>query len=77
MRTNRYLTSKEELLVELVHFLAFGTELEHGMTHKEIRDFLVGPIKKKGNRNPLELIEAEGLSFLKEVRAALGEDYQG
>ena len=76
MRTSRFLTKEEELLVELVHFLSFGTELEHGFKHKEVRDFLITPIKKKGNKSPLELLELEGSAFLNELRVILGEDYQ-
>lgn len=71
--SHRHLSSFEENLVELVHFISFGTELEHGLTHKEVRDFLVRPIKRKQGRNALECLADEGPAFIEEIRIHLGQ----
>ena len=47
----RELTNYEELLIELVHYLAYGDRKDMGLTLKEVKHYLTKPIKSKGGKN--------------------------
>lgn len=69
----RQLTPKEELLVELVWFLAYGTEQEIGLGLKDTKNFLTKSISSKGGRNCLECLKDEGREFLNELITYINE----
>jgi len=62
------LTPNEELLVELVHYVAYGTEREMGLTLKETKLFLTRPIKAKSDYNALECLNSDGRAFINELK---------
>lgn len=59
----------EENLIILVHFLSQGNKSELGMDLKDIKWFLTTPIHWKNNRNALQCLKDEGLSFINELKA--------
>jgi len=62
----------EELLIELIFYLAHGTREEMGFDLKEIKHFLKSPIKKY-NETPLERLAKEGRSFINELKTFMNE----
>lgn len=68
---SRKLTEQELLLVELVHFLAYGSPLETGLTLKETLRWLEQPISSKQGRNALECLEKEKRQLIREVKRFL------
>lgn len=70
---NRKLTEQETLLIELVHYMAYGTDLDLNT----VKTLLVAPIPGKKGKNCLECLEAEGRAFMNELKTFvndLGED---
>jgi len=67
------LTPKQKLLVELIHYLAYGTQSELGLTLKELEAFLQKPIAAKGGRNCLQCLNDEGLAFINELKTFMNE----
>lgn len=65
------LTIREFLLVELVHFLAYGDEVETGLTLEETIRFLRTPIRSKDGLNSIECLEREGRRFIEELKIYL------
>lgn len=70
---NKQLTPREELLVELVWFLAYGNKEEVGLDLKDTKNFLTKSISSKNGRNCLECIRDEGREFINEVIAFVNE----
>lgn len=70
---SRKLTNREELLVELIWFISYGTETETGLNLKDTKSFLTKPISSKGGRNCLECLQDEGREFLNELIAFMNE----
>jgi hypothetical protein len=64
----KHLTEYEHLLVELVHYLAYGNDLEHGLTPHEIKEWLTKPLRRKEGKNALQCLKEEGNAFLEELR---------
>jgi len=67
----RELTEFESLLIELVHFLAYGTDTEEGLTLKETKYFLTQPIASRGGKNAIECLEEDRRRLLKEIKQYL------
>lgn len=67
----RELTEFEHLLVELVHFLAYGSDRESGLTLRETKRFLTKPIESKDGRNALQVLESEKRRLIRELEAFL------
>jgi len=63
----------EELLIELIHFLAYGTKTETGLTLKDTKNFLTKPIASKGDRNCLQCLREERREFLNELITFINE----
>lgn len=70
---NRKLTPFERLLVEIVHYLAYGDRLEMGLNLRETIRYLENPINSKQNKNCLECLEDEGLGFINELKIYMNE----
>ncbi len=64
----RELSSFEEALVELVHFLSSDAHALGGQTPRTIRKFLTSPVASKGGLTPLELLEQDGMAFVNELK---------
>jgi DNA-binding transcriptional MerR regulator len=69
----RELSEFEEHLVELIHFLAFGSKKQKGLTIREVKQFLNTPIKDRQNMTPIELIAKDGREFINELKTYLNE----
>lgn len=67
------MTKKEELLIELVHMLAYGSKHEMGLTLRETKQLLKKKMSSKGGRTPIECLETNGKSFINEIRTFLNE----
>ena len=67
----RKLSEKELCLVRLVHMLSAGTLQEYGLSLEEVLDYLQKPIPRMRNRNALELIDSQGLRFIKDLERFL------
>jgi len=63
------LTKNEELLVELVHFMSYGTDMDL----KTTKSLLQKPISNKNGRNCLECIHQEGRTFINEIITYINE----
>jgi hypothetical protein len=63
----RKLNDKEELLIELVHLLSYGSPKDLGLSLKELKYWLTKPIPTRENRNALECLETDGRAFLNEL----------
>ena len=70
---SRKLSDFERLLVNLVHFLAYGTQREMGLTLRETTHYLQKPIPAKQGKNCLECLEKEGLAFINELKIYINE----
>ena len=68
---SKTLSPKEELLVELVHLLAFGDADEMGLNLEEVKRLLLRPINAKNGLNSLECLDQEGRDFLEELKSYL------
>jgi len=64
----KYLNEYEHLLIELVHYLSYGNDLEHGLTPQEIKEWLIHPIPHRGGKTALECLKTEGEKFLEDLR---------
>lgn len=69
----RQLTEYEENLVDLVHFLAFGSKSQYGLPLREVKRMLMTPVKDRHGMTPLDLIEKDGSLFLNELKTFLNE----
>lgn len=69
----RELTEYEENLIELVHFLSFGSKAQYGLALREVKKFLVTPVRDKRCQTPLDLIEQDGKAFLNELKTFINE----
>lgn len=67
------LTNQEELLVELVHYLTFGSDSEQGLPLKEVQKFLITPISSKDGKTPIECLRTEGRAFINELKIFMNE----
>lgn len=68
------LTHREMLIVELVHFLAYGDEAHLGLNLKETFDFLTKKIRSKDGRNALECLDQEHRKFINELKTFVDSD---
>ena len=74
---------KEELLIELVHFLSSGYKIKDpkdghtyhvsGMSVKEIKNLINKPIPKRGGLTIIECLQKEGRGFFNELKAYLNK----
>lgn len=69
----RELTEYEEYLVELVHFLSFGSRSQYGIPLRDVKKFLVTPVRERQCMTPLDLIEKDGREFLNELKTYINE----
>lgn len=69
----RRLSERERLLIELVHILSYGDKLEFGLTLEEVLEYLEKPIPRRGNRNALQCLDADGERFLQQIKDYLTE----
>ena len=69
----RELSEFEENLVELVHFLAYGSAKERGLTLREVKQFLATTLKDRKGRNVLESLAKDGRSFINELKTFMNE----
>ena len=69
----RELSEFEENLVEIIHFLAAGSNKHLGLSTREIKRFLITPVKEKQNLTPIELLVKEGKVFINELKTYINE----
>lgn len=61
-------TRREALLIELVWILAYGDELELGLSLAEVMKVLESRVRTRDMKTVFEVLEEEGHSFLQEIK---------
>lgn len=64
---NQELTEREALLIELVHYLTYGSEEELGLTLEEVMKFLTARVSQRENMTVLEILGIDGRKFVDEI----------
>lgn len=66
-------TEREAHLIELIHFLAYGTESEQGMSLEEVMNFLESRVRSRENARIFDLLCEDGRALIDELKSHVEE----